>query len=254
MNTNINTFNFQHNTVQVINKNGEAWFIAAEIAAMLGYRDSHNLTRILDSDEADTHIMSIRSENGVLQNREVSIINESGFYHATFKSRKESVKQFRKWVTAEVLPQIRKTGGYAPFTTTDERTDLRQAVELLVGRRKLDYAHAYRLVHQRFHVAAIEDLPRERLDEAVAYCHALALDGALYGEVLDGVPKSGVFMDDALVVALMELLVLAQSANLPRPASLGMLRDFALAQVPRLAHSRFKAANAYLHPRLVQSV
>lgn len=186
MNTAINTFNFQQNTVQVINKNGEAWFIAAEIAAMLGYRDSHNLTRILDSDEADTHIMSIRSENGVLQNREVSIINESGFYHAAFKSRKESVKQFRKWVTAEVLPQIRKTGGYQmPHTTPDDRTGLRQAVSAVVGKHHIDYSTAYSLVHQRFNVESIDELTHEQLGEAVKYCHALILDKSLNGEVLE---------------------------------------------------------------------
>lgn len=249
MNTAINTFNFQQNTVQVINKNGEAWFIAAEIAAMLGYRDSHNLTRILDSDERGTHIVSTLGGN-----QEVSIINESGFYHAAFKSRKESVKQFRKWVTAEVLPQIRKTGGYQmPHTTPDDRTGLRQAVSAVVGRHRIDYSTAYSLIHQRFNVEHIDELTHEQLGEAVKYCHGLILDTALRGEVLDAVPRSGALMDDALVVVLMELLVWVQSSNLPRPASLWMLREFALAQVPRLAKSRFKAANAYLHPRLIQS-
>lgn len=180
MNT-INAFNFQHNTVQVINKNGEAWFIAAEIAAMLGYRDSHNLTRILDSDERGTHIVSTLGGN-----QEVSIINESGFYHAAFKSRKESVKQFRKWVTAEVLPQIRKTGGYQmPNTTPDDRTGLRQAVSAVVGKHRIDYSTAYSLIHQRFNVEHIDELTHEQLGEAVKYCHGLILDESLHGEVLD---------------------------------------------------------------------
>lgn len=92
MNNSVLSFNFNQNQIQVINKDGEAWFIASEIAAMFGYRDSHNLTRILDDDEADTHNMSIRSENGIKQSRTVTIINESGFYHAAFKSRKPEVK------------------------------------------------------------------------------------------------------------------------------------------------------------------
>lgn len=79
MNNSVLSFNFNQNQIQVINKDGEAWFIASEIAAMFGYRDSHNLTRILDDDEADTHNMSIRSENGIKQSRTVTIINESGF-------------------------------------------------------------------------------------------------------------------------------------------------------------------------------
>ena len=192
MNNSVLSFNFNQNQIQVINKDGEAWFIASEIAAMFGYRDSHNLTRILDDDEADTHNMSIRSENGIKQSRTVTIINESGFYHAAFKSRKPEVRPFRKWVTSEVLPAIRKTGGYqvGQKTTADDRTGLRQAVAALVGRKGIDYSSAYSMIHQRFNVGAIEDLPAEKLPEAVAYVHALTLHTGLTGEVLDARPKA----------------------------------------------------------------
>ena len=192
MNNSVLSFNFNQNQIQVINKDGEAWFIASEIAAMFGYRDSHNLTRILDDDEADTHNMSIRSENGIKQSRTVTIINESGFYHAAFKSRKPEVRPFRKWVTSEVLPAIRKTGGYqvGQKTTADDRTGLRQAVAALVGRKGIDYSSAYSMIHQRFNVGAIEDLPAEKLPEAVAYVHALTLHTGLTGEVLDALPKA----------------------------------------------------------------
>lgn len=107
MQNQIQKFSFNNQDLQIINKNGEAWFIAREVANLLGYRDAHNLTRLLDDDEKDTHNMSTPSGN-----QDVSIINESGFYHAAFKSRKAEVKPFRKWVTTEVLPQIRKTGAY----------------------------------------------------------------------------------------------------------------------------------------------
>lgn len=192
MNNSVLSFNFNQNQIQVINKDGEAWFIASEIAAMFGYRDSHNLTRILDDDEADTHNMSIRSENGIKQSRTVTIINESGFYHAAFKSRKPEVRPFRKWVTSEVLPAIRKTGGYqiGQKTTADDRTGLRQAVAALVGRKGINYSSAYSMIHQRFNVEAIEDIPAEKLPEAVAYVHALTLHTGLTGEVLDAPPKA----------------------------------------------------------------
>ncbi|CWP54656.1 BRO-N domain-containing protein [Neisseria meningitidis] len=178
-------FNFNQNAIQVINKNGEAWFIASEVAAMLGYRDSYNMTRILDNDEKGTHNVSTLGGN-----QDVSVINESGFYHAAFKSRKPEVKPFRKWVTSEVLPTIRKTGGYqvGQKTTADDRTGLRQAVAALVGRRGIDYSSAYSMIHQRFNVEAIEDIPAEKLPEAVAYAHALTLHTGLTGEVLDREP------------------------------------------------------------------
>ena len=187
MNNSVQSFNFNQNQIQVINKNGEAWFIASEVAAMLGYRDSYNMTRILDNDEKGTHNVSTLGGN-----QDVSVINESGFYHAAFKSRKPEVKPFRKWVTSEVLPTIRKTGGYqvGQKTTTDDRTGLRQAVAALVGRKGIDYSSAYSMIHQRFNVEAIEDIPADKLPEAVAYVHALTLHTGLTGEVLDAPPKA----------------------------------------------------------------
>lgn len=176
MNNSVQSFNFNQNQIQVINKDGEAWFIASEIAAMFGYRDAANLTRILDDDEKGTHNVSTLGGK-----QDVSVINESGFYHAAFKSRKAEVKPFRKWVTSEVLPAIRKTGGYQisdalpAKTTADDRTPLRQAVAALVGRKGIDYSTAYGMIHQRFNVGAIEDIPAEKLPEAVAYVHALTL-------------------------------------------------------------------------------
>lgn len=187
MNNSVQSFNFNQNQIQVINKDGEAWFVASEISAMFGYRDAANLTRILDDDEKGTHNVSTLGGK-----QDVSVINESGFYHAAFKSRKAEVKPFRKWVTAEVLPAIRKTGGYqvGQKTTTDDRTGLRQAVAALVGRKGINYSSAYSMIHQRFNVEAIEDIPAEKLPEAVAYAHALTLHTGLTGEVLDAPPKA----------------------------------------------------------------
>ena len=187
MNNSVQSFNFNQKQIQVINKDGEAWFVASEIAAMFGYRDAANLTRILDDDEKGTHNVSTLGGK-----QDVSVINESGFYHAAFKSRKAEVKPFRKWVTSEVLPAIRKTGGYqvGQKTTADDRTGLHQAVAALVGRKGINYSSAYSMIHQRFNVGAIEDLPAEKLPEAVAYVHALTLHTGLTGEVLDAPPKA----------------------------------------------------------------
>lgn len=95
-------------SVRVIpNGNGDVWFVAADIAAALGYRDSFNMTRVLDDDEKGTHNVSTLGGE-----QELMVINESGVYSAIFRSRKENAKKFKKWVTSEVLPSIRKTGGY----------------------------------------------------------------------------------------------------------------------------------------------
>ncbi|EMT8059058.1 KilA-N domain-containing protein [Neisseria gonorrhoeae] len=73
-------------------------------------------------------------------------------------------------------------------TTADDRTGLRQAVAALVGRKGIDYSSAYSMIHQRFNVESIEDIPADKLPEAVAYVHALTLHTGLTGEVLDREP------------------------------------------------------------------
>lgn len=100
------TFHESYN-VRIIDINGELWFVASDIANALDYRDSSNMVRNLDEDERGTHNMSTLSGN-----QNLTIINESGLYSAILKSRKPEAKQFKKWVTSEVLPSIRKTGKY----------------------------------------------------------------------------------------------------------------------------------------------
>ena len=95
-------------------------------------------------------------------------------------------------------------------TTADDRTPLRQAVAALVGRKGIDYSTAYGMIHQRFNVGAIEDIPAEQLPEAVAYVHALTLHTGLVGEVLDAEPAPAPF--DDLDVA--HLLLHAQDIRL----------------------------------------
>ena len=88
----------------------------------------------------------------------------------------------------EALLNGKVSDGLPAKTTADDRTPLRQAVAALVGRKGIDYSSAYSMIHQRFNVGAIEDLPAEKLPEAVAYVHALTLHTGLVGEVLDVEP------------------------------------------------------------------
>ena len=120
----------------------------------------------------------------------MTYINEPNLYRLIIKSRKPAAEAFEEWVMETVLPTIRKTGGYqiGQKTTADDRTGLRQAVAALVGRKGIDYSTAYSMIHQRFNVEAIEDIPAEQLPEAVAYAHALTLHTGLVGEVLDREP------------------------------------------------------------------
>lgn len=91
---------------------GEPWFVAQDICKALGHSNSRMLLSGLDEDETGVTKVYVRSENGVNQQREVQIVNESGLYTLLMRSNKPEAKPFRKWVAGEVLPAIRKYGFY----------------------------------------------------------------------------------------------------------------------------------------------
>ncbi|MGB4967297.1 MAG: Bro-N domain-containing protein [Candidatus Saccharimonadales bacterium] len=101
------TFNFVTNSVRVIMRGDEPWFVAVDVCEALTIGNSRMALDRLDDDEKG--VSSIDTPGG---NQELSIINESGLYSLILTSRKPEAKKFKKWVTAEVLPAIRKTGRY----------------------------------------------------------------------------------------------------------------------------------------------
>lgn len=94
--------------VRVVEQGGEPWFIGKDVAEILGYSNTPKAIRdhVDDEDKLTERIVL----SG--QNREVAIINESGLYSLILSSKMPKAKEFKRWVTSEVLPAIRKTGGY----------------------------------------------------------------------------------------------------------------------------------------------
>lgn len=90
----------------------EPWFVSADVSKALGYVRTPNMIKLVD-DEDKRNISSSDLEHQVYkQSYTIGIINESGLYAAIFGSKQENAKKFKRWVTSEVLPQIRKTGVY----------------------------------------------------------------------------------------------------------------------------------------------
>jgi len=109
MTTHLIPFDYEGRQVRIVtDAHGEPWFVAADVAQSLEYRMASDMTRSLDDDEKGTQI--VRTPSG---DQEMLVINESGLYAAILKSRKPEVKRFKRWITHEVLPAIRKTGAYA---------------------------------------------------------------------------------------------------------------------------------------------
>ncbi|MGM9774477.1 MAG: Bro-N domain-containing protein [Candidatus Egerieousia sp.] len=102
------TFNATDQQIRTAVISGEPFFVAKDVCSILDI--SNNRDAIIDLDD-DEKLMSVIPTPG--QKRQVWLVNESGLYHLIFQSRKPEAKMFRKWVTAEVLPALRKTGTYA---------------------------------------------------------------------------------------------------------------------------------------------
>lgn len=101
-------FNFEDNEVRTQVINDEPWFVGKDVAEILGYSNSSKAVMMHVDDE--DKLTSQFGNTG--QMREMTIINESGLYSLVFKSQLPSAKRFKRWVTSEVLPAIRKTGFY----------------------------------------------------------------------------------------------------------------------------------------------
>ena len=114
--TSVASFSFENFPVRAINRNGEIWFVAADVCAAIDLGTEQ--IRRLDDDEKDLHLTQTPGGK-----QEMSIINESGLYALILRSRKPEAKRFRKWVTSEVLPAIRKTGAYSLTITKAQQGD-----------------------------------------------------------------------------------------------------------------------------------
>ena len=128
--------NAQFGTIRTIANNGEPWFVAKDIAEILGYNNTAAMTRILFEDEKGMQILHTPGGD-----QSLTTLNEPGFYHAIMQRRSSWVKNdearhrveaFQRWVTHEVLPAIRRTGGYIA-AKPDETPEEIMARALLVA-------------------------------------------------------------------------------------------------------------------------
>ena len=214
----IQTFSFSQFSVS-FQENG--YLNATAIAKQYGKRVGDYLRneRTQEYIEALAENLS-RTRKITLDKNQLVVVKNGGIGNGTWLYPKLAV-DFARWLNPkfavwcdeqiEALLNGKVSDGIKPAkTTADDRTGLRQAVAALVGRKGIDYSSAYSMIHQRFNVEAIEDIPAEKLPEAVAYVHALTLHTGLVGEVLDAEPAPAPF--DDLDVA--HLLLHAQDIRL----------------------------------------
>lgn len=134
----VQVFNFEQMNVRTVIIDGEPWFVGKDVAVALGYSNTKDaLNRHVDDEDKQGSRFTTSG-----QSREMTVINESGVYSLIFGSKLPSAKQFKRWVKTEVLPSIRKTGGYQAQTMTE--------MEIVA-------ASANKLVQQEKQIAQIEE-------------------------------------------------------------------------------------------------
>lgn len=117
--SNIIPFQFENLSVRVLDLDGNHWFVAADVCSALTIKNPRDAISKLDDDDVQSvNFATVANSDGVINqtlnaNQKINIINESGLYSLILTSRKAEAKKFKKWVTSEVLPSIRKTGSYS---------------------------------------------------------------------------------------------------------------------------------------------
>lgn len=117
MNTNLQTWSYENSEIRTIEKDGEPWFVGKDVAAVLGYRNTRDaLAKHVDDEDKNTVVI----RDGIQGNPNTIVINESGLYSLVLYSKLPNAKKFKRWVTSEVLPSIRKHGAYMTDQTLEQ--------------------------------------------------------------------------------------------------------------------------------------
>lgn len=176
MNNEIQKFDFKGSSLRTLtDEAGEPWFVAKDVCDILGMSNPSMAVTALDKDEVAQIDPKdyLGSENR--SNQAVNIVSEPGLYKLIMRSRKPEAKEFQRWVTHEVLPQIRKTGGYIPTSESDSDEDI-MARAVLVAKKTIERKNQ-QLQAKDAQIKMLE--PKARFADAVAASDGTCLVGEL---------------------------------------------------------------------------
>ncbi|WP_051206075.1 BRO-N domain-containing protein [Oceanospirillum maris] len=176
-------FAFENREIRTLLIDDQPWFVASDIAKSLEYKTAKDMTRNLDADERGRHIMPTLSGN-----QEMTIINESGMYSAILRSRKPEAKRFKKWVTAEVLPSIRKHGFYGNAPKPQQvigSEGMRCLSALIKGKtshlkgrdQQSASTRLWNQLHTAFDVCSGMDIPEDQFNDARTFIASYTIEG-----------------------------------------------------------------------------
>ena len=168
------SFTFEGSTLAVLGDILNPLFIAKQVCLALGFKDSINAVKT-HCDPEDVCKVEIQTNGG---KQLVNCVNESGLYALIFGSKLPKAKQFKRWVTNEVLPAIRKQGYYQVTSNTLTPAQQHQ-IQIAVAARAQKTAHNYQTIYRalknRFQVARYDQIPQSQFKEALRFIQSVDL-------------------------------------------------------------------------------
>ena len=172
MNNEIQRFDFRGASLRTLtDEAGRSWFVLKDCMSILDLGNPTETVKMFDDDEFSTTEVI----DSIGRRQQAYIISEPGLYRLVMRSRKPEAKEFRRWVTHEVLPQIRKTGGYIPTSESDSDEDI-MARAVLVAQKTIKQKNQ-QIASQQSRIVELE--PKARFADAVAASDGTCLVGEL---------------------------------------------------------------------------
>lgn len=177
-------------------------FVAKDICQALGFKDSNNAIK-QHVDPEDKAIVSLIDSMGRKQN--VTAVNESGLYALIFGSKLDSAKKFKRWVTSEVLPSIRKTGTYTvprKTLTVEQQQAIRQAIAKRCKDSSSSYQTVYKALYNAFRIPRYTELLQSDFDKAMELISGANLNVSVCRNIAPTLPEGALVLNASQVELL----------------------------------------------------
>jgi prophage antirepressor-like protein len=197
------SFSFENMAVRTLGTPEHPLFVALDVCSALGYAKARNaVAQHVDPEDL------IKSEIETAGGRQVvNCVNESGLYALIFGSKLESAKRFKRWVTSEVLPAIRRTGRYesaqSALITTTEQYEIRKAIKSRAKNSSVHYQTVYNALYDYFKIASYKDLRHDQMKAALALIETCTLKPQLSAPTI---PEGSIILSDKDAEALLTFI------------------------------------------------
>ena len=169
------SFSFENMAVRTLGTPEHPLFVALDVCSALGYAKARNA--VAQHVDPEDLIKSDIDTNGGRQT--INCVNESGLYALIFGSKLDTAKRFKRWVTSEVLPAIRRTGRYesaqSALITTTEQYEIRKAIKSRAKNSSVHYQTVYNALYDYFKIASYKDLRHDQMKAALALIETCTL-------------------------------------------------------------------------------